>query len=148
MNLLVNKKIHHSYEIIETFEGGLKLTGSEVKTLRLKHGSLKEAYITIDNDVFLTSCHIPHFQPGQKIFEGVDTYRKRKILLHKNQIEKLKSKIKQKGLTIVPIRIYTKNNLLKIEIAVARGKQLHDKRNDMKNKTSKREAERAAKNNY
>lgn len=148
MNLLVNKKLHHSYEVLETLEAGLKLDGSEVKTLRAKHGSLKEAYITIDNEVFLVSCHLPHFQPGHKKYENVDTYRRRKLLLHKKQIQKLKEKIKQKGLTIVPVRIYEKGNLIKIEIAIARGKQLHDKRSDMKNRTSKREAERAIKNTY
>lgn len=149
MNLLVNKKFRHSYEVLDTFEAGLKLTGSEAKTLRQKHGSLKEAYITVsENEVFLVSCHLPHFQPGHKLYESMDTYRKRKILLHKKQIEKLKEKTKQKGLTVIPVRIYEKGKLIKIEIAIARGKQLHDKRSDMKNRTSKREAERAIKNNY
>ncbi|MCD5390019.1 MAG: SsrA-binding protein SmpB [Candidatus Pacebacteria bacterium] len=149
MNLLVNKKLHHSYEVLDTFEAGLQLNGSEVKTLRAKHGSLKEAYITTNNgEVFLTSCHLPHFQPGHKRYENVDTYRQRKLLLHKKQIEKLREKTKQRGLTIVPVRIYAKKNLIKIEIAIARGKQQHDKRIDMKNRTSKREAERAIKNLY
>lgn len=149
MNLLVNKKLHHNYEVIESFEAGLKLTGSEVKSLRKKHGSLKEAYITInDDEVFLSSCHIPHFQPGHKKYEGIDTYQKRKILLHKKQIKDLQEKNKQKGLTIVPVRIYEKRNLIKIEIAIARGKKLHDKRSDMKNRTARREAERAIKNTY
>lgn len=149
MNLLVNKKLHHSYEVLETFEAGLQLNGSEVKSLRAKHGSLKEAYITTNNnEVFLTSCHLPHFQAGHKQYENADTYRQRKLLLHKKQIKKLKEKTKQRGLTLVPVRIYTKKNLIKIEIAIARGKKLHDKRADLKNRTSKREAERAIKNNY
>ncbi len=149
MNLLVNKKLHHSYEIIDTIEAGIKLTGSEIKSLRKKHGSLKEAYISVmNNEVFLISCHIPHYQAGHKIYENIDTYRKRKLLLHKKQIEKLKEKTKQKGLTLAPVSIYEKGNLIKIEIAVARGKKLHDKRADLKNRTSKREAERAMKNNY
>jgi SsrA-binding protein len=149
MNLLVNKKLHHSYEVIDTIEAGIKLNGSEVKSLRQKHGSLKEAYISvIDNEVFLVSCHIPPYQAGHKIYENIDTYRKRKLLLQKKQIEKLKDKTKQKGLTLVPVRIYEKGNLIKIEIAVARGKKLHDKRADLKNRTAKREAERAMKNNY
>ena len=146
MNLLVNKKLHHSYEVLETFEAGLKLNGSEVKTLRAKHGSLKEAYITISDEVFLVSCHLPHFQARHKIYENADTYRKRKLLLHKKQIKKLKEKTKQKGLTIVPVRIYTKRDYIKIEIALVRGKKLHDKRADMKKRTAKREAERAMKN--
>jgi SsrA-binding protein len=149
MNLLVNKKLHHSYEVMDTLEAGIKLNGSEVKSLRKKHGSLKEAYISVmNNEVFLVSCHIPPYQPGHKIYENIDTYRKRKLLLHKKQIEKLKEKTKQKGLTLAPVRIYEKGNLIKIEIAVAKGKKLHDKRADLKNRTSKREAERAMKNSY
>ncbi len=146
MNLLVNKKLHHAYDIIEKFEGGLKLTGSEVKTLRKKHGSLKEAYITVGDEIYLISAHLPHFQPGHKMYENADTYRKRKILLHKKQIGKLKEKTKQKGLTIVPVRIYEKGNLIKIEIAIARGKQQHDKRRMLQDRTTKRDAERAMKN--
>ncbi len=147
MNLLVNKKLHHSYEVLETFEAGLKLTGNEVKSLRAKHGSLKEAYIITHNgEMFLSSCHIPHFQAGHKMYEHADTYHKRKLLLHKKQIEKLREKTKQKGLTLVPVRIYTKGDYIKIEIALVRGKKLHDKRADMKKRTAKREAERAMKN--
>ena len=146
MNLLVNKKLRHSYEVLETMEAGLKLTGSEVKTLRKKQGSLKEAYITVDDEVFLVSCHLPHFQPGHKIYETADTYRKRKLLIHKKQIARLHKRGREKGLTVVPVRVYEKGDKIKIEIAIARGKQLHDKRSDMKNRTSKREAERAIKN--
>jgi len=148
MNLLVNKKVNQSYEIIDTFEAGLKLTGSEVKTLRKKHGSLKEAYITVSSEVFLVGCHLPHYQGAHAIYENVDTYRPRKLLLNRKQITLLKERVKQRGLAIVPLRIYEKGNLIKIEIAVARGKQKHDKRNDLKNRTSKREAERAIKNTY
>ncbi len=147
MNLLINKKLNHSYETLDKFEAGIELTGSEVKSLRKKQGSLREAYVVMqNNEVFLNSCHIPHFQGGHKIYENLDTYRLRKLLLHKKQIEKLKEKTKQKGLTLVPVRMYTKGNLIKIEIAVARGKKLHDKRQDLKNRTNKREAERAMKN--
>jgi SsrA-binding protein len=146
MNLLVNKTVKRSYEIIDIFEAGIKLLGWETKTLRKKHGSLKEAYITIDNEAWLVNCYLPLFQPNQKIYEGTDPYHKRKLLLSRKQIEKLKESLKQKGLTIVPLRIYEKGQLIKIEIAIARGKKLHDKRNDLKNRTSKREAERAMKN--
>ncbi len=149
MNLLINKKARHSYEILDTFEAGIQLTGSEVKSLRKKHGSLKEAYLSLLGDeVFLVSCHIPPYQAGHKIYENIDTYRKRKLLLHKKQIEKLKEKIKQRGLTLIPLRIYEKGRLIKIEIAVARGKKLHDKRADMKKRTAKREAQRVMKGNY
>ncbi len=148
MNLLVNKKLSHSYEIIDTLEAGIKLTGSEVKSLRQKHGSLKEAYITGTDELFLVSCHIPHYQGGHKMYENADTYRKRKILLHKKQIEALKQKTQERGLTIAPVRIYEKGNLIKIEIALVRGKKLHDKRNDMRAKTARREAERTLKQHY
>lgn len=146
MNLLVNKTVRRSYEIIDSLEAGLKLTGWEVKTLRKKHGSLKEAYITIDTEVWLTNAYFPLFQPNQPQQESADPYQKRKLLLSKKQIDSLKSSLKQKGLTIVPMRIYEKGQLLKIEIAVAKGKKLHDKRRDLKDRTSKRDAERVMKN--
>lgn len=148
MNLLVNKTVRRSYEIMETLEAGIKLEGWEVKTLRKKHGSLKEAYVTVDSEVWLVNCYLPLFQPGQKIYEGTDPYQKRKLLLSRNQIEKLKAFQKQKGLTTVPMRIYGKGQLIKVEIAVAKGKQLHDKRKTLKDQSSKRDAERAIKNNY
>jgi SsrA-binding protein len=133
---------------MDTFEAGIKLAGWEVKTLRKKHGSIKESYITINNEAFLINAHLPLFQPNQKIYEGVDPYQKRKLLLSRKQIEKLKTSLKQKGLAIIPLRIYEKGNLIKIEIAIGKGKKQHDKRSDLKDRTSKREAERAIKNNY
>lgn len=146
MNSLVNKTVRRSYEIIDTYEAGIKLAGWEVKTLRKKHGSLKEAYITIDEQVWLVNCYLPLFQPNQKMYEGTDPYQKRKLLLSRKQIDSLKSDLKQKGLTIVPLRIYEKGQLLKIEIAVAKGKKNYDKRKDLKDRTSKRDVERAIKN--
>lgn len=146
MNLLVNKTVKRSYEILDTYEAGIKLDGWEVKTLRKKHGSLKEAYVAVDNEVWLVNCYLPLFQPNQKLYEGTDPYQKRKLLLSRKQIEKLKASQKQQGLTIVPMRIYEKGQLIKIEIAVARGKKMHDKRKDLKDRTSKREVERAMKN--
>lgn len=148
MNLLVNKTVRRSYEILESFEAGIKLAGWEVKTLRKKHGSIKEAYITVDEEVWLVGAHIPLYQPNQKQHEGLDPYQNRKLLLHHEQIEKIKDSQKQKGFTIVPLAIYEKGGLIKVEIAIARGKKLHDKRSDLKNRTSKREAERAMKDQY
>lgn len=146
MNLLSNKRAKFNYEILESFEAGIKLTGSEVKTLRKKQGSLKEAYIKVDDEVFLVAAHIPPFQSGHKDMETYDPYQQRKLLLNKKQIEKIRASLKQKGLTVVPLSIYSKANLIKIEIAIARGKKQHDKRNTLKNRTSKRDAERAMKN--
>jgi SsrA-binding protein len=149
MNLLVNKTASRNYEILDKFEAGLQLTGSEVKTLRLKHGSLKEAYVTIkNNELWLIKCHIPHYQPGHVYYENLDTYNSRKLLLHKKQITSLGEKLKQQGLSIIPLRIYLSHNLVKIEIALAKGKKNYDKRNDMKDKTAKREAQRTIKNSY
>ncbi len=148
MNLLVHKTVKQGYEILETFEAGIKLAGWEVKTLRQKHGSLKESYITADNEIWLVNCYLPLFQPNQKIYEGTDPYQKRKLLLSKQQIKKIKESQKRQGLTIVPLRIYEKGQLIKIEIAIARGKKKHDKRNDLKDKTAKRDAQRAMKNYY
>ena len=146
MNLLVNKQVKRSYEITDTFEAGIKLSGWEVKTLRKKHGSLKEAYVTVGDEVWLVNCYLPLYQPGHTMYESIDPYQKRKLLLSRKQIENLKSSQKQQGLTIVPMRIYGKGNLIKIEIAVARGKKIHDKRKTLKDRTSKREVERAMKN--
>ena len=145
MNLLVNKQVKRSYEVMDTYEAGIKLSGWEVKSLRLKHGSINEAYITVDNEVFLVGAHFPLFQAGHKDQETIDPYQARKLLLSRKQIENLKASQKQQGLTVVPLRIYEKGNLIKIEIAVARGKKLHDKRKSLKDRTSKREAERAMK---
>jgi SsrA-binding protein len=146
MDLLVNKKIRHNYEILEKIEAGIELLGTEVKSLRKKHGSLKESYIKeINNELFLVSAHIPPYQKTHALYKDFDSYRERKLLLHKKEIEKLKESQKQKGLTLVPVRIYGKGNLIKLELAVARGKKLHDKRADLKKRTAKREAERAMK---
>lgn len=149
MNLLVNKNARRNYEILDIYEAGIQLQGHEVKTLRAKHGSLKEAYITNQGEILqLVKCHIPPYQPGHTRYENIDTYRPRKLLLHKKQIQKLSSELRQKGRSLIPLRIYLKGNLIKLELALARGKKQHDKRHDLKNRTSKRDAERAIKNNY
>lgn len=146
MIFLENKGIHHHYEILESFEAGIVLLGWEVKTLRKKHGSLKEAYVSIDNELWLTNAYIPLYQPEQPSHKNDDPYRKRKLLLSQKQIQDLKIALKQQGLTIVPIRMYNKGNLIKVEIAIARGKKLYDKRKDMKERTAKRDSERAMRN--
>ena len=146
MNLLTNKKAKFDYEILESFEAGIKLSGSEVKSLRKQDGSLKEAYVTVNDEVWLVGAHIPLFQAGHAMYESYDSYQKRKLLLNKKEIEKIKTSLKQKGLTIVPIKMYDKGGLIKIEIAIARGKQKHDKRNALKDRASKRDVLRAIKN--
>lgn len=145
MNLLINKSIRHHYEVLETYEAGLKLSGWEVKSLRKKHGSIKESYIVVDTEIWLVNAYIPLYQPNNSEQKEGDPYQKRKLLLSQKQIEQLHTAQKEKGLTVVPIRVYSKNNLIKIEIAIARGKKLHDKRKTLKERTTKREVQRAMK---
>ena len=145
MNLLVNKKASFNYDIFEKFEAGIQLVGSEVKSLRKKHGSIKESYVTVDTEVFLKNVHIPLYQAGHTMYKGFDPYQNRKLLLSKKEIKKIKEALKQKGYTIIPLKIYTKGSYIKIEIALARGKKKFDKRNSMKKQTAKREVERAMK---
>ncbi len=136
-----NKKAFHDYFIVESFEAGLSLAGTEVKSLRLGQCSIKEAYISIENgEVYIQKMHINPYEKGN-IFNK-DPLRKRKLLLHKYEINKLIGRTKEKGYTVVPIKVYFKDSLVKIEIALAKGKKLYDKRQDIANKDMKREAER------
>lgn len=143
--LLENKKVRFDYEILETFEGGLELRGFEVKSLREKRGSIKEAYVIIrGGEIYLVGAHIPAYQP-KNAPEGYDTYRNRKILLTKKEIKKLIGKEKMKGLTIVPISMYTKGRRIKIKIAVAKGKKKYDKREKIKKRDTERDLRRTLK---
>lgn len=142
MNLLENKTAHLNYHIHERFEAGMVLSGTEVKSLRQKHGSLKEAYISISDIVSLLSAYIPPYQGNQAHNETYDPYQKRSLLLNKKEIEKLKKGVQQRGYTVIPIRIYTEKNLIKIEIALASGKHKYDKREDLKKKSVQRDLDR------
>lgn len=145
-DLLVHKSIRHHYEILEQYEAGIQLHGWEVKSLRNKHGSIKESYIVIDNnEVWLINAFIPAYQANHALRKNDDPYRKRKLLFSRKEIQELIGEQKHKGLTLVPTKIYNKNNLIKIGVALARGKKLHDKRASLKDRTAKREAERAMK---
>lgn len=136
-----NKKAYHDYFIEDTFEAGIALHGTEVKSLRLGQCSIKESFIGIENgEVFLYHMHINPYEKGN-IFNK-DPLRTRKLLLHKSEINKLIGQQKIKGYTIVPLKVYFKNSLVKVEIGLARGKKLYDKRNDIAKKDQKREAER------
>ena len=147
MNLLVNKTAKLRYHLLENYEAGLKLSGSEAKSLREKNGSLKESYVKIINDeLFLSNAYIPPFQGKHARYENYDPYQMRKLLLNKKEITKIKSSLKQKGLTVVPLRIFAKKRFIKIEIAIAKGKQQHDKREDLKKKAVKRDIQREVKN--
>ena len=136
-----NKKAYHDYFIEETYEAGIALHGSEVKSLRMGKCSVKESFIRIENDeVYIYGMHISPYEKGN-IFNK-DPLRVKKLLLHKSEIRKLRGKIAEKGYTLVPLKVYFKNSLVKVEIGLARGKKLYDKRQDIAKKDQRREAER------
>lgn len=136
-----NKKARHDYFLEETFEAGVELHGTEVKSLRQGHCSIKEAFIRIENgEVIIYGMHVSPYEKGN-IFNK-DPLRPKRLLLHKKEIMRLLGKIKEKGYTLVPVQVYFKGSLVKVEIALARGKKLYDKRQDLAKKDARREAER------
>ena len=147
MALVQNKKAYFNYEILEKFEAGIELLGFEVKALKQGHGSLEGSYVTIratpksTAEVFLVGTHISPYQPGNTPSE-YDERRERRLLLNKKEIQSLLGFEKQKGLTIVPISVYNKGGKIKVEIAVARGKKKHDKRETLKKRDAEREMRR------
>ncbi len=139
-----NKKAYHDYFIEEKYEAGLVLHGTEVKSLRMGKCSVKEAFIRIENnEVFIYGMHISPYEKGN-IFNK-DPLRVKKLLLHKQQIRKLIGNSSEKGYTIVPLQVYFKDGRAKIEIGLAKGKKLYDKRQDIARKDQKREAEKEMK---
>lgn len=139
-----NKKVYFEYEIEEKFEAGIVLAGSEVKSVRLGNVRLADSFCFFENgELWLKNCHITQYEKGS--FFNEDSKRSRKLLLNKKEIDKLIGKIKTKGLTLVPTMIYFSKNLVKIEIALAKGKKLHDKRQTIKEKDLKRATDRAIK---
>ncbi len=140
-----NRRAFHDYEILETFEAGIELSGCEVRSLRDNNAQLTDSFAMVRNgEVWLNNLHIPPFAHGNICNSDPD--RKRKLLLHKNQIRYLTEKIQEKGLAVVPLKIYFNDkNRVKVEIALARGKKLYDKRNSLKERDTKREIDRALK---
>ena len=139
-----NKKAFHDYFIEDTYEAGIALAGTEVKSLRMGKCSIKEAFIRIENgEVFIYGMHISPYEKGN-IFNK-DPLRVRKLLLHKSQIQKLIGNSAEKGYTIVPLQVYFSNGRAKIEIGLAKGKKLYDKRQDIAKKDQKREDEKELK---
>ncbi len=139
-----NKKAYHDYFIEEKYEAGLVLHGTEVKSLRMGKCSIKEAFIRIENnEIFIYGMHISPYEKGN-IFNK-DPLRIRKLLLHKQQIRKLTGNSSEKGYTIVPLQVYFKDGRAKIEIGLAKGKKLYDKRQDIAKKDQRREAEKELK---
>ena len=136
-----NKKAYHDYFILEKYEAGIELFGTEVKSIRMGRCSVKEAYIEIrGGEMFVDGMHISPYEKGN-IFNR-DPLRKRRLLMHASEIRKLEQKIKEKGFTLVPLQVYLKRSLVKIEVGLAKGKKLYDKRADISSKDMRREAER------
>ena len=136
-----NKKAYHDYFVDDTYETGISLAGTEVKSLRMGKCSIKEAFVRIENgEVIIYGMHISPYEKGN-IFNK-DPLRPRKLLMHKYEINKLMGKIKEKGMTLVPLKVYFKGSLVKVEIGLARGKKLYDKRHDIAKKDQRREAEK------
>jgi len=144
--LATNKKARFDYEILETFEAGLVLSGQEVKSVRQGQASLKSAYVTInkDKDVFLLNASIPRYKMAGPL-PNYEPTQSRKLLLHKKEIERLAGKIEQTGLTLVALSLYTKHRKIKLEIGLAKGKKKFDKRQTIKNRDEKRKIQRVLK---
>ena len=136
-----NKKAYHDYFIEEKYEAGIALAGTEVKSLRMGKCSVKESFLRVDKgEVYIYNMHISPYEKGN-IFNK-DPLRVRKLLLHKSEINRMQGKAQIKGYTLVPLQVYFKGSLVKVEIGLARGKKLYDKREDIAKKDQRREAER------
>lgn len=139
-----NKKARHDYFIEETYEAGIELSGTEVKSVRLGKVNLRDSYAYIkDSEVFISGMHISPYEQGNRY--NLDPLRDRRLLLHRYEINKLVGYTQQKGLTLVPLHVYFKNGRVKVELAVARGKKLFDKRQDIADRDAKREIDRKIK---
>jgi SsrA-binding protein len=138
-----NRRATHEFSILETFEAGVELMGTEVKSLRAGRVSVREGYVRIENgEAWLMQVHIAPYEQGNR--NNPESERRRRLLLHKRQIEYLDGKVRTQGLTIVPLRIYLAHNRVKVEIGLARGKKLWDKRQDVARREAERDMERAA----
>ena len=141
-----NRRARHEYDLIEKVEAGIVLTGTEVKSLRTGKASLEEAYASVDRDeVWLYGCDIPEYLEANRM--NHKPKRPRKLLLHRREIDKIAAKAGEKGLTLVPLQIYFKKGLAKVELCVARGRKTYDKREALKKQDAKREMDRALRRN-
>lgn len=145
--IVFNRKASHEYFLEERFEAGIVLQGTEIKAIRSGHAQIKDAYISFtNNEAYIKEMHIQGYEFGNRF--NHDETRIRKLLLHKNEILKMQQKVKLKGYTIIPISLYLEKGMAKMEIALAKGKDLHDKRYAEKERDAKREIEKAMKNQY
>jgi SsrA-binding protein len=139
--IATNRKARHEYSILETFEAGIALKGAEVKSLRQGRASLQESYAALKNgEVWLLDMHISPYE--QAADDSYEPTRKRKLLLHKKEIRRLVGKLAEKGLTLIPLRVYFKNGIAKVELALAKGKRAYDKREAIKRREALRDLER------
>ena len=137
-----NRKARHDYFIEETFEAGIVLAGTEVKSIRLGKVNLRDSYADVRNgEVFVNNMHISPYEKGN--ISNKDPMRSRKLLLHKREINRLLGYVQQKGLTLIPLRVYLKGDLVKLELAVARGKKQYDRRQDIARRDAQRAMDRA-----
>lgn len=142
--LASNRKARYIYHLLERETAGIELVGTEVKAIRAGKINIKEGYVAFaGGEAFLVGCHIGAYDSAG--YAGHDPLRRRRLLLHKREIERLAGKVKEKGLTVVPLAVFIEGNWIKVEIALARGKQLHDKRETLRRRTLDREAEQAVK---
>jgi SsrA-binding protein len=141
-DIATNRRARHRYHFLETWEAGLVLTGTEVKSLREGKAQIKDGYASVrDSEVWLHNVHIPPYGPASR--ENHEPERSRKLLMHRREIERLIGKTREKGLTLVPTRLYFRDGRAKVEIALAKGKDVGDKRQTIKEREMKREMERA-----
>jgi SsrA-binding protein len=139
-----NRKARHQYHILESYEAGIVLKGTEVKSIRQGHVNLAESYAQIKNgELFLVGCHISPYEQGNRF--NVDPLRDRKLLMHRREIDRLYGQVKQQGLTLVPLELYFKDGKVKVSVGLARGKKDYDKRRDLARKEADREIERSLK---
>ncbi len=139
-----NRKAYHDYDVEETHEAGVVLTGTEIKSVRAGSVNLRDSYAQVRNgEMWLMNVHIAPYEPASR--QNADPYRDRKLLMHHGEIRRLMGRVQEKGLTLVPLRMYLKNNHAKIEVGLVRGKKLYDKRAAIAKRESAREIERAVK---
>lgn len=145
--IATNRKAKHEYEFLDTFEAGLVLLGTEIKSIRAGRVSLQEGYVQVENgEAWLMNVHIAPYDPASR--QNHEAKRRRKLLLHRREIDRLQGRVQEKGFTVVPTRLYLKDGRAKLEIALARGKKLYDKRQSIAERESKRQVERALKEQY
>ncbi|MGD2205202.1 MAG: SsrA-binding protein SmpB [Anaerolineae bacterium] len=145
--IATNRKARHHYHLHGTYEAGLVLKGSEIKSIRAGRVSLQEGFVIFEGgEAWLVDVHIAPYDPASR--EGHEPKRKRKLLLHRREIDRLRSRVQERGYTVIPLRLYLRDSWAKVEIALAKGKKLYDKRRAIAERDSKRRVERALKERY